>query len=236
MIVAQGEAPTSEHPDAHFCVFDSIRAEFPSITCESNGPYLVANLRKMTNSKGEILGTRAALALCRCGGSSLKPYCDCDGTHARIGFDSSKHPDRTPDRLDTYAGKELSVLDNRGTCCHSGNCTDRLPAVFHHDGEPFVDPNGASKDEIVSIVRACPSGALGYVDNGVTYTGEEREPAICVSQDGPYHVQGSIDLQHEQRNEGANLQHYALCRCGHSKNKPFCDGSHWNVKFHDPDN
>jgi CDGSH-type Zn-finger protein len=206
----------------------------PSIRCQPNGPYLVANLHALTNSKDETLGTRAALALCRCGGSSLKPY--CDGTHARIGFDSSKQADRTADRLDTYVGKEVTVLDNRGTCCHSGNCTDHLPSAFRHEGDPFVDPNGASKDEIISIVRACPSGALGYVDAGVTYTGEEREAAIYVSQDGPYHVRGGIMLQDVERDQGANLEHYALCRCGHSKNKPFCDGSHWYVKFHDEDN
>ena len=206
----------------------------PSIRCEPDGPYLIANLQKLTNSKGEVLRTRPALALCRCGGSQLKPY--CDGTHARIGFTSAKQADRTPDHLDRYEGKGFTVLDNRGTCCHSGNCTDHLPSVFRSNQEPFVNPNGATKEEIISIVRQCPSGALGYVDNGTTYDGEQRDPGVFVSQDGPYHVAGRITLEHEQRNEGAQTEHYALCRCGHSKNKPFCDGSHWYVKFHDEDN
>lgn len=212
----------------------AVRGNGPSIVCEPNGPYLVMNLHTMTNSKGETLGTRSALALCRCGGSSLKPY--CDGTHARIGFISAKQDDRTPDRLDTYTGKEITVLDNRGTCCHSGNCTDHLPSVFRNGTEAFVDPDGASKDEIISIVRQCPSGALGYVLGPTTYAGEDRVPAVYVSQDGPYHIQGGIALEHEDRNKGASLEHYALCRCGHSKNKPFCDGSHWYSKFHDEEN
>ncbi len=210
------------------------RTTVPTIVPERNGPYLVSNLQTMTNSQGETLGTRPALALCRCGGSSLKPY--CDGTHARIGFDSSKLDNRAADRLDTYVGAEVTVYDNRGTCCHSGNCTDHLPGAFRANAEPFVDPNGASAQEIISIVRQCPSGALGYAVNGVGYQGEDRPPAIYVSQDGPYHVQGGITLEGEQRNAGASLEHYALCRCGHSKNKPFCDGSHWYAKFHDPDN
>jgi CDGSH-type Zn-finger protein len=211
------------------------RGSAPSIACEPNGPYLVSNLTILTNSKAETLGTRPALALCRCGGSSLKPY--CDGTHARNGFNSAKQPDRTPDRLDTYTGKGFTVFDNRGTCCHSGNCTDHLPGAFRAGQEPFVDPNGASKTEIISIVRACPSGALGYSDgDGIPYAGEAREPSLYVSQDGPYHVTGGVSLQDGERNAGASLEHYALCRCGHSKNKPFCDGSHWYAKFHDEDN
>lgn len=206
----------------------------PSIVCEPNGPYLVANLTAMNNSKGETLGVRPALALCRCGGSAIKPY--CDGTHARIGFSSEKSPDRTPDRLDTYVGKEITVFDNRGTCCHAGNCTDHLPSVFHASGEPFVDAGGASADAIVTIVRACPSGALGFARGGSAYAGEERTPEVFVSKDGPYHVRGGVPLTRESRNEGASLEHYALCRCGHSKNKPFCDGSHWYAKFQDEDN
>jgi CDGSH-type Zn-finger protein len=204
-----------------------------SIRPEVNGPYLVTNLRAMSNSKGETLATRSVVALCRCGGSAIKPY--CDGTHARIGFISEKSPERTPDRLDRYAGKEITVFDNRGTCCHFGNCTEHLPSVFGERGGSFVDPNGASKEEIIDIVHACPSGALGYALDGVEYAGEQRDASIFVSQNGPYYVRGGIELHNTQRNEGASREHYALCRCGRSKNKPFCDGSHW-MKFKDDDN
>ena len=117
------------------------RSNRTTIRPELDGPYIVRNLRKLTNSKGESLNVRPILALCRCGGSHFKPY--CDGTHARINFCSIKQPDRTPDRLDTYEAKEITVLDNRGTCSHFGNCTDHLPEVFHVKGEPFVTPQGA---------------------------------------------------------------------------------------------
>jgi CDGSH-type Zn-finger protein len=205
-----------------------------TIRPEENGPYIVRNLRKLTNSKGESLRVRPIVALCRCGGSNIKPY--CDGTHARIGFSSAKSPERTPDRLDRYQGKDIIVLDNRGTCCHFGNCTDHLPEVFHNKGEPFVTPEGADADAIEAIVRQCPSGALGFVRDGVRYEGEQRDPEIFVSLNASYYVRGRIELEAEARNTGALAEHYALCRCGQSKNKPFCDGSHWYAGFKDDDN
>ncbi|MBV8343566.1 MAG: CDGSH iron-sulfur domain-containing protein [Candidatus Eremiobacteraeota bacterium] len=210
------------------------RNDRTTIRPELDGPYIVRNLRKLTNSKGETLRVRPVVALCRCGGSNLKPY--CDGTHARIGFCSVKSPERTPDRADAYAGKEIVVLDNRGTCCHFGNCTDHLAQVFHHDGEPFVTPDGASPEAIEEIVRACPSGALGFIKDGVKYEGEQREPEIYVAENASYYVRGGIELEGEPMNQGALREHYALCRCGQSKNKPFCDGSHWYAGFRDEDN
>ncbi len=211
------------------------RNALTTIRPEINGPYIVRNLRKLTNSKGETLAVRPIVALCRCGGSKIKPY--CDGTHAAIGFDSAKSATpRAPDHLDRHDGKEVSVLDNRGTCCHFGNCTDHLPTVFHEDGNVFITPDGDAPEKIIDIVRACPSGALGFIRDGVTYSGEEREQEIYVAENASYYVRGGIELEGEPMNQGANREHYALCRCGQSKNKPFCDGTHWWVKFRDEDN
>ena len=210
------------------------RGNRTTIRPELDGPYIVRNLRKLTNSKGESLRVRPILALCRCGHSKLKPY--CDGTHATINFCSIKKPDRTPDHLDTYETKDITVLDNRGTCSHFGNCTDHLPQVFHVKGDPFVTPEGAPADQVEEIVRQCPSGALGFIKDGVRYEGEQREAEIFVSHNQSYWVRGGIQLEGEPRNQGSSLEHYALCRCGQSKNKPFCDGSHYYAKFDDPDN
>ena len=59
---------------------------------------------------------------------------------------------------------------------------------------------------------------------------------IMVSKDGPYRITGGIELKDESMGEGASREHYTLCRCGGSKNKPFCDGTHWYIKFKDEKN
>jgi truncated hemoglobin YjbI/uncharacterized Fe-S cluster protein YjdI/CDGSH-type Zn-finger protein len=147
-----------------------------------------------------------------------------------------------PDRLDRYRGIGIAIADNRGTCAHSGFCTDRLPTVFRTDKEPFVAPAGGRVDEILRAARNCPSGALSATTDDadpVGHSDSQREPAIEVSKDGPYRITGQIELldhdsQAEARNDGASLEHYSLCRCGKSKNKPFCSGMHWYADFHDP--
>src|SRR5262249_16853874 len=154
-----------------------------------------------------------------------------------------KDPKRVPDRRDRYDGVQLTVFDNRGICQHSGFCTDRLNTVFHTEG-PFVTPSGGRMDDIVRAVRDCPSGALSYAIDGVEGGAQAggdgtREAAIEVSRDGPYRITGSIPLTDQSgapvaRAEGSSSEHYALCRCGHSQNKPFCSGMHWYVDFKDP--
>ncbi len=206
-----------------------------------NGPYLVTNAR-VYDWLGEPIAVRPQLALCRCGDSQVKPW--CDGTHATIGFTDGKDPNRVADRRDTYVGQQVTVLDNRGTCQHSGFCTDRLATVFHSGTQPFVTASGGRMDEIIRAARDCPSGALSYAVDGhearadVDYHAT-REPAIEVSRDGPYRVTGGIPLVDADagavaRNQGASLEHYALCRCGQSQNKPFCSGMHYYVQFRDP--
>ena len=204
------------------------------IAPEANGPYLVTGIGTLLNSRGDALASRPAMALCRCGGSANKPF--CDGTHARIEFSSAKSPERVPDRLDRYPGDGVTVEDNRGICQHSGFCTDELRAVFHVHNEPFVDPNGAAAERIVAQVRRCPSGALHAVRGGERFGDGGGEQRITVSKDGPYRVAGAVPLAEAQLASGQTPDHYALCRCGGSKNKPFCDGTHWYNGFTDEKN
>jgi len=79
-----------------------------------------------------------------------------------------------------------------------------------------------------------PSGALSYSVEGVERRDQEREPAVTVTDDGPYAITGGIELLGVTLGEGASKEHYTLCRCGASRNKPFCDGSHWQIGFRDP--
>src|SRR5262245_42135857 len=210
------------------------------IRVRENGPYLLTGGAVISNFLGEPTTAPAVAALCRCGRSESKPW--CDGTHATIGFNDRKHPDRVADRLDSYTARQFTILDNRGICAHSGRCTDALPLAFRAGAEPFVAPAGARADDIVRAIQSCPSGALGAAIAGrraAEIVDRIRPPAIEVSKDGPYFVSGGVDLRDDAGNEpvraaGASREHFALCRCGQSKNKPFCSGAHWYADFHDP--
>ena len=213
-----------------------------TIRLSPDGPLLVRNVLRVFNWLGEPLPSRPLMALCRCGASSIKPY--CDGSHAKIRFSGEKDAERVPDQRGTHIGEQLGILDNRGTCQHSGFCTDRLPTVFHAKTEPFVTPSGGRMDEIIRAVRDCPSGALSFAIDGVEARDsvdfhDTRPPTIEVTKDGPYRITGAIALEEADgsdvpRNAGASREHFALCRCGHARNKPFCTGMHWYVEFRDP--
>ena len=131
----------------------------------------------------------AEVALCRCGASANKPH--CDGAHAGNSFSSSKLEGRTPDRRSSYAGNGITVHDNRGLCAHAGICTDALPTVWRMREEPWIQPEGASVEEVIEVIQSCPSGALTYsIDEAAAASEPEREPAVLVAKNGPYIVTG----------------------------------------------
>ena len=199
----------------------------PRITPLDDGPLKVDGLERL-EGKGGAIPSRATVALCRCGRSRKKPF--CDGTHARVGFSSATQGGDEPDRRDDYVGKTITIHDNRAICSHAGTCTDGLPEVWRQGVEPWIDPDGAAAEAIIRIVRRCPSGALSYSVDGVEHRDvAERTPGIVVADRGPYAVEGGCGLEGASFGEGASREHYTLCRCGGSKNKPFCDGAHWTV-------
>ena len=207
-----------------------------SIRCRENGPYVVEGLENLKDAKGDDISTarggKGNIALCRCGYSGTKPF--CDGTHKKTDFRSAKLTDGEWDFRTSYEGEEVTIHDNRGICSHAGLCDGTTPSVWRSGVEPWIDPNGASGEEIVSTIKRCPSGALSYSIDGVEHRDLDRPPQIQVSPAGPYWITGGVELQDAEWGEEASREHYALCRCGHSKNKPFCDGTHWYVDFGDP--
>jgi CDGSH-type Zn-finger protein len=209
----------------------------PKIACLPNGPYYLLNdptpaaVPNLRRANGESCVTVAGIALCRCGGSRNKPF--CDGTHGTIGFTDERTADDSLNRRVDYVGKRITIHDNRGICAHAGICTDRLEAVFRMNQEPWIDPDGASAAEILDTVAKCPSGALSCSIDGVEHRDQDREPMVQVTDDGPYAITGGIELVGVPFAANASKEHYTLCRCGASKNKPFCDGSHWQVGFQD---
>ena len=200
----------------------------PKITVAPYGPYIVSGLEQLHTAEGP-LESKPSMALCRCGGSKNKPF--CDGTHAAIGFSGENSADANRDKRQSYAGAEITVHDNRSICAHAGRCTEGLPAVFRMKQEPWIDADGAKADEIIALVKQCPSGALSFSVRGVEHQHQQTVPGITVARGGPYVVTGSVELVDVSRADGASEQQCTLCRCGASKNKPFCDGAHWNVEF-----
>jgi hypothetical protein len=102
--------------------------------------------------------------------------------------------------------------------------------------EPWIDPDAAEIEAIIETIKKCPSGALSYSIDDVEYRDQEREPMITVTKDGPYAITGGVELMGQTLGEGASTEHYTLCRCGASRNKPFCSGQHWDTKFKDDKN
>ena len=132
-------------------------------------------------------------------------------------------------------GRRITVHDNRRMCAHSAECIRNLESVFDVTQRPWINADGAKVDEVVRVVKSCPSGALSYSIDGIEYRDQQdREPKILVSRNGPYLVTGGIELEGVTNwAEQASQEHYALCRCGASENKPFCDGNHLRIRFQD---
>ena len=204
----------------------------PRIRLSRNGPYLVT-VDDLTNSKGERLEGRFGVALCRCGASNTKPF--CDSSHIRIGFSDERSPDRTPDGVVEYRGAAVVVNFNRLQCSASERCAKALPLVFRDGEKPWIQPDRADADTIIEVVRRCPSGALRYTQHGQPGPSDVNAPSIRIARNGPYEVQG-FDLDIGTWSEGASRERFTLCRCGGSKNKPFCDGTHRSIKFQDDSN
>ncbi len=203
----------------------------PVIEERPAGPLVAKSIPRLSDAEGEGLDVQPVMALCRCGASKNKPY--CDGSHNDVGFSSEPSADRTPDGVKTFKGKQVDVHYNRLLCSHAGVCGAQLKAVFDTKRDPWIAPDNATPDEIRDVVGACPSGALSWSEAG----GQARhiigeDPGITIERNGPFRVTG-IPLAPGVPAKGACPEKYVLCRCGASKNKPFCDGSHADIGWSD---
>lgn len=187
----------------------------------------------LVDARGERPQCEHDVLLCRCGQSARKPFCDF--THARVGFTSEKRSSGRLDRRVDFEGESATIHDNRQACAHVEFCIQELPEVFSRDGKPWVDPNGADPERVAAQTKRCPSGALSVTVGGAERRDFAREPRVWAQPNGPYFVEGAVELVDEPFAEGVSREHYTLCRCGASRNKPFCDGKHWSVGFTDPE-
>jgi len=132
-----------------------------------------------------------------------------------------------------YTNGELTVRWNPEKCIHARECVKGLPQVFSHESTPWVNIKGASSEEIMRVIDRCPSGALTYEKTGSARGAGKCSAEIKVVKNGPLIVEGACVLTDLEGKEAAARGPYALCRCGASKKKPFCDGTHTKIGFDD---
>ena len=134
-------------------------------------------------------------------------------------------------KIRSYESDELTVDYDAKRCIHAEACVHGLPGVFDASRRPWIDPNAANADELIEVIERCPTGALQYrLRSG---EGGERPPGsnTCrVGADGPLYLHGSLRITLPD-GETMEETRAALCRCGHSKDKPFCDNSHQEAGF-----
>ena len=139
---------------------------------------------------------------------------------------------RTRDATRTYENTQIRVIWDATLCIHTAICLERLPSVFDVQARPWIDLAGADPEDIAAAIRACPTGALRYDGPGVAPEAPDEPTTIDVRPNGPLVVRGRITLQ-GPGGEPRQACRVALCRCGASENKPFCDNSHRAIGFRD---
>lgn len=219
------------------------------ITVTEDGPYVISGappLRAQTivrneageswdYADGQAFPLKSGDALCRCGHSAHKPF--CDGSHETAGEDLAERANRGPmlDGAEHFDGPDLDLADRRDLCA---------VARFCHNGQSIwkeVKKSGQDhRDLSVIMAHRCPSGRLVLfgADNGVPVE-EAFAPSMALLQDpekgvsGPLYVRGGIVIESVGGDTYEVRNRQALCRCGKSGNKPFCDGSHIKTGFRD---
>jgi CDGSH-type Zn-finger protein len=221
----------------------------PRIRIVKDGPYLVDGALPVTRQEivvddaGESVAwaeverfpQRASCALCRCGSSEAKPY--CDGSHRMPPFDGTETAGRVPyvEAAAALEGPRLVLRDQLDLCAEARFCAAK-GAVWHRIEQDDDD----SRAVVVTEAQLCPSGRYTAVDAA---TGDALEPglepSIAVVEDpsqgigGPLWVRGGVPVTSSDGSTYEVRNRVTLCRCGASKNKPFCDGTHVEVGFSD---
>lgn len=137
-----------------------------------------------------------------------------------------------PPNQRTYRTDKIVVYWNPGACINSHNCVNGLPQVFRPKDRPWIHVDAADADEIAKVIPRCPSGALHYerLDGGAQEEVSE-EITIAPQPNGPLYVRGLVRIMKADGTLLREDSRMALCRCGQSHKKPFCDGTHRTVDF-----
>lgn len=140
-------------------------------------------------------------------------------------------------KIKEYRTENITVVWKPESCIHSEKCFSGLPEVFNPNLRPWVNTQGATEQEIMDQVNKCPSKALSYykndqVQNEIT-PAQSSKATIEVIKDGPILLYGDASVKYNNKVHDKTDPVTAFCRCGASRNKPYCDGSHKKAEFMD---
>lgn len=201
-----------------------------------NGPLVAEDIPNLKDAVGtDITPDKPAFGLCRCGRSQNKPF--CDGSHKAAGFSSDNGDAKirnTPlEFTGEVEGRRVTISYTPVLCGHIAECQRLHKTVFDPGKQPWIQPENGTLAGILDVIAACPSGALRVsVDGEALHHIDSDAVSVQVVKNGPYVVKNVV-LDAPFNGAGASEKEYILCRCGHSKNKPFCDGSHYDEKWQD---
>lgn len=132
-----------------------------------------------------------------------------------------------------YTHNGVTVVWQPDACIHSTRCWKGLVQVFNPKARPWINLEGADMERIKDQIKQCPSGALSYIETNQPETVQEiqTENIVEVVPNGPLLVFGNITIKHSNGDQEQKHARTALCRCGASSNKPFCDGTHRKTGF-----
>lgn len=138
------------------------------------------------------------------------------------------------DKIASYEGKDVKVQWNGRLCIHIGECGRAKGDLFITGRDPWCQPDLVSDNEVEEVVLRCPTGALTWEHgDGVRPELADPENTIHVVYNGPLYARGDLEIEGAPDDAPGLQFRAALCRCGASKNKPFCDNSHENADFRD---
>lgn len=150
---------------------------------------------------------------------------------------STPRPMLMPKDTLRYTKDDLTVVWKPNLCIHSTLCWKGLIGVFNPRARPWVNMEGADAEKIIQQVKKCPSGALSYEMNGqntpskTEVAAEGKMLSIEILKNGPILIKTECSIRHSDGSEEIKTGTTALCRCGASSTKPYCDGTHNNTGF-----
>ncbi len=134
----------------------------------------------------------------------------------------------------TYPGEKMDVQWHGKLCIHIGECGRAKGELFVTGRQPWCRPDLAPNEEVEDVIARCPTGALTYHHKSDLKTEKAAsENNVHVTYNGPLYVRGDLAIDGAPKDAPGLAFRAALCRCGASKNKPFCDNSHEGAEFKD---